>query len=242
MTLVIMHLVFFTALVPSSFFATFITTNFSFFRTRSWYKDFFIFFNLFATLHSLFLLTGVAAGYAIFTPMINYSWATLTCKLVIGLVATFLLAWSEEMIFRGTLYRYLSLSLSPFKSMLITSAIFALAHNLTAPWLLMATDYKLGLGLFLLGLLLNLIFVITNKLYCSMGAHAGLVFIKVCLRRAPIVTLLPLNMLPWWLHTDLRQSFFVHLIFFLCIITLCVHYKDRIFSSNHDAAKAPPKG
>lgn len=232
MTLVILHLIGLCMLMPSSFLKTFISTNTSFFRTRSWLKDFFVFFSLFALLHILFLLTGVATGYAVFNPTLSLSYTKLTSSLVIGFIATFLLAWSEEMIFRGTLYRYLSLNMPPFPSIIITSILFSLAHNLTAPWQLLTTDYQLGLGLFLLGLLLNLIFVITNKLYCSMGAHAGLVFIKVCLRRAPIITLLPLNNLPWWLAIDLRQSFFVHLIFILCSIALCIRYKKSIFTSH----------
>lgn len=232
MSLVILHLVYFCAIVSSSFFATFAATNLSFFRTRSWLKDYFIFFSLFAVLHMLFLLIGLASGYAVIGYCQQRSLVTLACSLLIGFVVTFLLAWSEEMIFRGTLYRYLSLSFPPFPSMLITSIFFALAHNLTNPWKLLTTDYKLGLGLFLLGFLLNIIFVVTQKLYCSMGAHAGLVFVKVCLRRAPIITLLTQTQLPWWLNIDLRQSFLIHGIFALCIIALCGCYRKTIFSSH----------
>lgn len=230
MSMALIHLIGFAMLVPRSFFASFAVINLGFFRYRSWIADFLLFFTLFSLLHASFLGTVVLAGYAFWQSIAQELSTKLAGALAVGFVATFFLAWSEEMIFRGTVYTYLSRSMTGFSSIIITSAAFALVHNLSAPWMLLSTDYKLGIGLFLLGCLLNIIFVITNKLYCSMGAHAGLVFIKVCLRRIPFIAILPQSQLPWWLHTDMRQSFLVHGIFILCITVMCFYYRKIIFT------------
>jgi len=49
-----------------------------------------------------------------------------------------------------------------------------------------------------------------------MGAHAGLVYIKVLLRRIPLITI-P-TAIPWWFSPDLRQSIIIHILFALAIV------------------------
>jgi hypothetical protein len=92
------------------------------------------------------------------------------------------------------------------------------AHNLTNHLALITTNWQLGLGLFLLGILLNLIFIDTQKLYAGMGLHAGIVFVKVILRRAPFLIFLPPNFIPFWIRKDLRMAPLTHFLFFVVIL------------------------
>jgi membrane protease YdiL (CAAX protease family) len=128
-----------------------------------------------------------------------------------------MLAWTEELIFRGTIFPYFEQFYSTIPSIVLTSLIFMLVHNLKNPLMLLSCDWKLGLGLFLLGVLLNQIFVITRKLYAGMGVHAGLVFVKVVLRRIPFLSSVP----------DLRQSYLVHILFLFTIVTLFFVYRKK---------------
>ena len=197
-------------------------TNFLFLKKTGWIKQFGLFFLFFSSLHVLFLLSLYFTGCLIYTPVqINYN-LSFAIKMLIGVIATFFLAWTEELIFRGTVYKFFVQALSPISSALFASLIFMLSHNLSNPLALMTSDWKLGLGLFLLGLLLNLIFILTGKLYTGMGAHAGLVFVKVFLRRVPFVAFLPATQLPFFIDKDLRQSLFVHLVFFFVNIILII--------------------
>jgi hypothetical protein len=63
-----------------------------------------------------------------------------------------------------------------------------------------------------------------------MGAHAGLVFVKVALRRAPLIIFS--QHLPWWVHSDLRQSVLVHAFFMIIIILLLILYRGILFGKN----------
>jgi hypothetical protein len=105
-----------------------------------------------------------------------------------------------------------------------------LCHDLTNPLNLITKDWKLGLGLFLLGMMLNIIFVITQKLYTGMGAHAGLVFVKVILRRARFLVFLPAAQLPCWVNPDLRQSVLIHIMFVAVNIGLIIRYRKIFFT------------
>jgi hypothetical protein len=102
-----------------------------------------------------------------------------------------------------------------------------LSHDLTCPLNLITSHWELGLGLFLLGFLLNILFIVFDKLSVSMGAHAGLVFVKVLLRRIPII-IWP-TVLPWWVDSDVRKSFFVHLVFVITLVILIYIKRKKIF-------------
>lgn len=215
-------------------------TNFAFFKNLKWLKSFCLYFLIFSTLHVLFLALLYLSGFVIYVPtclpvvalaktghpeLISGSIKpviSFALKMFIGIVATFFLAWTEELIFRGTVYKFFVQELSPVVSALLASLVFMLSHNLSNPLALVTSDWKLGAGLFLLGLLLNLIFILTGKLYTGMGVHAGLVFVKVFLRRVPFLVFLAPNTLPFFIDKDLRQSLIVHVAFILADIFLII--------------------
>ncbi|KKQ32379.1 MAG: hypothetical protein US49_C0009G0016 [candidate division TM6 bacterium GW2011_GWF2_37_49] len=211
-----------------SMLADFFQTNVNFFKNKKWIFSFLKMFAIFAFLHAAFLAVLVIAGYAsIVEVSVKFNFSLIS-KIFVGFVATFFLAWTEEMIFRGTVYKIFVQELNPLISALCASLIFTLAHNLTNPIALVTYDWKLGAGLFLLGLLLNLIFIITGKLYAGMGAHAGLVFVKVFLRRVPFLIFLSSAELPFFMDKDLRQSVLVHLVFVIVNLILIYKFKDKL--------------
>ena len=189
-------------------------------------KYFVGFFTLHVIAQAIFYLGGFAQYFE--------NWGTLSISLVLrilfGFFVAFLLAWSEELIFRGMLYNYFAQFYRALTGIFVTSLLFMLVHDLTNPLNLLTTDWRLGLGLFLLGIFLNLIFVITGKLYTGIGAHMGLVAVKVFLRRAPLVKFVPENYWPFWVHSDLRQSLLVHLVFIIAIIVLINMHKKKLVS------------
>lgn len=184
---------------------------------EKWLSSFSFLFIIFFCFHSLILLLFYGLGIIAYNPY----WGTITAgllgKTLFGLFVVFMLAWTEELIFRGTLFPYFEQYYATIPSLFLTSLIFMLVHNLRNPLALITTDWKLGLGLFLLGVLLNQVFAITRKLYTGMGIHAGLVFVKVIIRRAPFLTNVP----------DLRQSHLVHILFIGTILLLFIAKWDR---------------
>lgn len=195
------------------FFKLFWKYNFSFFKTLSWIKTFFLYFSIFASLHIFILATAFFAGSMVYNPNWGVVNISLIIKLVFAFITVFFLAWTEELIFRGAIFLYITQFSSQLTSAVITSIIFMLAHNLRNPLILITTKWKLGLGLFLLGLLLNLTFILTNKLYTGIGIHAGLVFIKVLLRRAPFLVFVSTSQISPLFNIDLRQAYLIHLFF-----------------------------
>lgn len=233
--LVVAQIMWLLAIAPQKLWKLFIQTNFSFLLSRTWVKPFLSFFVLFFIAHSLFLGSFLITGAAILNlsaclPLIKLS---LLFKIGFGFIATFFLAWTEELIFRGTVFPIINQQLSPIPSAIIASSIFMAAHDLSNPLNLVTVHWRLGLGLFLLGLFLNLIFIKTKKLYIGMGAHAGLVFVKVILRRFPLLTVAPLSLMPWWLDKDLRQAPLTHSILLTAIIAFLICYKKEFFNNNN---------
>lgn len=227
--LVLIHIFCLLFTAPKAVWRSFIQTNFSFFLSPSWLKDFFIYFSIFFSVHAVFLSTFFLTGAANLADTSSFSLNNCGLKLLFGFIVTFFLAWTEELIFRGTVFPLLSQNLSPLISAIISSLIFMAAHDLTNPLNLFTVKWKLGLGLFLLGLFLNLIFIQTKKLYAGMGIHAGLVYVKVFLRRIPLIAYGPIATMPWWLDKDLRQAPVFHAAFFVaCLALIYVHCKDKI--------------
>lgn len=226
-TLVIVHIFLLLAISAQSLWKNFLDRCIYFFYRESWAQQFFLYFAIFFGLHTAILAGVVLSGHAVYNPHeLLFTWGKIF-SLSFGFFVTFLLAWSEELIFRGTLYQYFAQFWAPMPSAFITSLIFSLVHDITNPLNLVTKNWKLGLGLFLLGFLLNLIFIVTQKLYTGMGIHAGLVYVKVVLRRLPLITYLPV--LPYWLDVDLRQSLLVHLLFVIVIGSIIVRYKTILF-------------
>ncbi|MBD3231877.1 CPBP family intramembrane metalloprotease [Candidatus Dependentiae bacterium] len=217
-------------ILPKSFFNDFIRINFSFFIQKSWIKDFFKYFSIFFSLHVLLLILFLMTPYVQFNYFWGYFDLNLILKLIWGFIVVFFLAWSEELIFRGTIYLYLARFFKPIAGILVTSIIFMFVHDLSRPVNLITENWHLGMGLFLLGVLLNIIFVITRKLYTGMGAHAGLVFVKVILRRIPIIMYLSASKLPFWIDKDLRMSPLVHLLFFALICIFFIKNRKKLIN------------
>ena len=225
-SIVILNVILLVALGSKEFFKKFWETNFYFFKNGKWLTSFLKFFSLFFALHVLTLSSFIYLGFANIT---GYSckW-TIVFSLLFGFVATFFLAWTEELIFRGTLYQMFAQQMSPLYASALASFIFMLAHDLSNPLNLITVNWRLGLGLFLLGWLLNIIFICTGKLYTGMGAHAGLVFVKVILRRIKIISFMPAAQLPFWVNADLRQSLPIHVSFALIIVILILLNKQKL--------------
>lgn len=216
--IVLIHILLLAAAKPHRWWQQFMHTNVYFLASTHFIKPFFSMFFLFFAGHTLLLLTLTTTPYATCSlPSLSLVLHKLP-NLLFGFVATFFLALTEEAIFRGTLIPLFSHAMSRLGGILLSALIFMLAHNLTAPWELVTTDWALGLGLFLLGTILAQLYTITDTLYMGMGAHAGLVFVKVFLRRIPCIAYT--QPLPWWLHPDLRQSPLVHGLFFVLICLL----------------------
>ena len=223
--MVLLHIILLLTTTSKKLLSSFLETNLYFIRQTTWIVPFFLYFFTFFSLHALLLVGLALPGMVLFHPEALKLIPSKLGNLGFGFIATFFLAWTEEAIFRGALFTILRQKLAPLASIIITSAIFSLAHDLTNPLSLVTTDWKLGLGLFLLGMFLNLLFFITGKLYIGMGAHAGLVFVKVLLRRIPLVSYPPL--LPWWFDIDLRQSLLTHGLFLVIIIYLLVAFRQK---------------
>jgi len=225
--MVILQIVLLLACLSQKLFDKFLEIVF-FFNEKAWLSKLSLYFALFLSAHMLFQITFFFFGYVHYNPNWGILNITLLSKLAFGILVTFFLAWTEEAIFRGMIYTYFNQFWNKIPSMLVTSLIFMFSHDLSNPLNLVTKNWKLGLGLFLLGLLLNLIFVTTGKLYTAMGAHMGLVAVKVLFRRAPFFIFATSKNLPLWLHSDLRQSLLVHLAFvFIIVIVLTQLYKNK---------------
>jgi membrane protease YdiL (CAAX protease family) len=217
-TMVIFQVVLLLSIQSKKFFNQFLKTNLYFFKDAKWLKTFFKYFVIFFFLHLLTFSTFYFAGYSFFVSTWGAWSFSLISRIGFGFFVAFLLAWTEELIFRGTLFPYFEQTFSQIGSVFITSFIFMIVHDLQQPWRLLTTNIKLGLGLFLLGLLLNLVFAVTRKLYVGMGIHAGIVAVKVFFRRVPCIKFVDSSLWSWWVHKDLRQSYLVHFLFLLSIL------------------------
>jgi membrane protease YdiL (CAAX protease family) len=232
--IVILHILMLLAFKSRKFVQRWIDTNIVFIR-KKWIKSFFLMFGIFFLLHSTII------GFFVFSYQVLYvssSWNHVSLSLLLdlgfGFVATFFLAWTEELIFRGTLYPYFAQNLSLPSSIMITSIVFMFAHNISSPFTLITTQWKLGVGFFLIGVLLNIIFAVTEKLYFCMGAHAGLVFVKVILRRIPFIAYPPENLWAWWFAKDLRESPLTHLLFIIVIMAIIIQHKNLLLSQHRN--------
>ena len=223
--LIIYQILLLLVLLPQKFFEKFLELNIYFFAQKGWLKKFLTYFAIFFSFHALLLFIFFMSNFVQYNPNWGTLSITLIYKILFGLFVVFMLAWTEELIFRGTIFLYFAQYLNPLPSLLLASTIFMFAHDLSNPLNLITKDWQLGLGLFLLGAMLNSILIATKKLYAGMGAHAGLVFVKVILRRMPLLTFLPASQLPFWVVKDLRISPLVHILFFAVILVILLKNK-----------------
>lgn len=120
---------------------------------------------------ALMLGIGLASGVYVIelTPHPAKFW-----RVVLGfLPAALLISVLEELIFRGFLLQQL-LSVSRPLAVILSSAIYAAVH-LRSSTLTLATWMELG-GLFLLGVVLSMSYLLTGRLYLSLGLHAALAY------------------------------------------------------------------
>jgi membrane protease YdiL (CAAX protease family) len=189
-------------------------------------KYFGIFFVLHALLLAVFYWCGVAQLHADVTCTLK-TWG----QLLFGFGATFMLAYTEEVMFRGTVFPYLVQFLRPIVAVFFTALAFMTVHFLPNPLGQVWRDPAIALGLFLLGFMLNLIFIAAETMYANIGAHAGLVFVKVILRKVRFLTIAAAPSLPWFLHHDLRQAPLIYLLFTCVIVGLVVWQHKKLFSN-----------
>jgi membrane protease YdiL (CAAX protease family) len=155
------------------------------------------------------------------------SFANFLGKMAVGIVAACALAMSEEFIFRGFVMRYLRWNTTPavtVGAVLASAFIFASAHNIADPlaWFT-AREFPLFVGLFLLGILLAVTYLVTGSLWCSIGLHAGLVVLGELFLRRDIIRI---DFSPWWMGgiEEIRMAPLVWLSF---AVTTIVHIATR---------------
>ena len=120
-----------------------------------------------AVLFGLYLASG--ACQVAMTPDRVKLWRT-----VLGFIpAAVLVSVLEEGVFRGFLLQHLLAFSKPW-ALLMSSALYAVVHLKTAPVTLIAW-LELG-GLFLLGILLAVTYLLTHRLYLAVGLHATLAY------------------------------------------------------------------
>lgn len=140
------------------------------------------------------------------------AWEAMTPRMVertfVALLVVLVLATAEELMFRVFLMRYLRWNTSAIVTIgavVFSSLVFAAAHNLENPleWF-SAEHFPLFFGLFLLGVLLCVTYLVTGSFWCAVAVHSGFLGSKVFLRRTE---LLDVQTGSWWLaNDDLRMS------------------------------------
>jgi hypothetical protein len=127
----------------------------------------------------------------------------------LSILLALIVAVSEELVFRGFVTSYLRWNTSQIVSVgaVASSALaYALAHNLSNPaaWLT-ADDFPLLVGLFSLGVLLAVSYLVSRSLWCPIGLHAALVAFDLAILQGDVISL---DLSPWWLGSggDIREA------------------------------------
>lgn len=198
---------------------------FGIFRSADSLSSFFTYFSFFALFHFCTILFFVYLGYARLLPISHQLTSSFFLKMVWGCIATFFLVWTEESIFRGALYLYFRRFHGSLTALLITSFCFMVAHSFVDPIIFFTQERSIALGLFLFGMMLNAIFLLTGSLAAGMGAHAGVVIVKVLQRKIEWVSFMPCIQSIWLVDGDLRQSLLAQLMFFFFFLIFFISYK-----------------
>ncbi|MBC2608220.1 CPBP family intramembrane glutamic endopeptidase [Pelagicoccus albus] len=146
-------------------------------------------------------------GFNTLTGAFEFTWNTesILSRLLDAAVASFLIGSLEEIVFRGLVFRMFYTALRPLTAVLLSSFFFAVLHFkapdftlgvitpsevgiaeaarialTTAVAVFTQFDLKYLMAIFLVGVVLHQVFLITNNLWSSIAIHAGWVFtIKV---------------------------------------------------------------
>ncbi len=171
----------------------------------------------------------VAAGYLVLAALGYVQWSQtawenlrgdVVQKSAIALLIVLVLATVEETIFRAFLLRYLRYNDTfwvTVGAVVVSSAIFSVSHlvALIDVWHLIGKASLLT-GLFLIGLLLGTVYVVTGSLACSIGVHCGLLGFKVILIRTDVINLVP----DWLVNDDIRRAPLAWLVLLLLTLAL----------------------
>ena len=187
-------------------------------------------------LSALLMSTGRAA---LVSDMASESLGPLLLAAVLSTAGATAVAIPEELLFRGFIVSYLRWSTSALVTIGAVSSsalLFAFAHNLTDPlaWFT-ADELPLFIGLFLLGVLLAVAYLVTKSLWCPIGLHAALVAFNSAILETKVLTI---DLSPWWLGAsdDVRQAPLVWLSF---IIASCLLIVSQRWLSRHLAIETP---
>ncbi|MHA1616619.1 MAG: lysostaphin resistance A-like protein [Candidatus Njordarchaeales archaeon] len=121
-------------------------------------------FLLSASMISLVIFILVIGGIA----TIHYTGSLEVLELLRYLILFLSIAFAEELIFRAYPLKVLTKSFSPIFSAIITGIIFSLMHSLNIGYNLIAL-----INLFLIGVFLALLFVLTRNIFLVAGFHMG---------------------------------------------------------------------
>ena len=147
------------------------------------------------------------------------AWEQVTSRTVertiVALLVVLVLAFTEEMMFRAFLMRYLRWNTSTavtVGAIVFSSLVFASVHNLHDPMSWFSEDgLRLFVGLFLLAVLLCTVYIVTGSIWCSIAVHLGLLGSKVILRRTEVLDVQTHSGLIS--HADIRMTPLAWLIF-----------------------------
>lgn len=137
-------------------------------------------------------LIAWALDFAHFSPE---AWQALNLNVAertaVALLVVFVLATTEELMFRVFIMRYLrtdTSALATIGAVVVSSLIFAAVHKPTdlLGWFT-AEEFPLFVGLFLLGVLLCTAYIATGSFWAGVAVHAGLLGSKVFLRRTGVL-------------------------------------------------------
>ena len=162
-------------------------------------------------------------------------------KSAIARLIVLVLASVEETIFRAFLLRYLRRNDTfwvTVGAVVVSSAIFSVSHlvALIDVWHLIGKASLLT-GLFLIGLLLGTVYVVTGSLACSIGVHCGLLGFKVILIRTDVINLVP----DWLVNDDIRRSPLAWLVFLAATLAI-VLWRRRLHEAFRVETAVCPDG
>jgi len=109
------------------------------------------------------------------------SWGNIATSILAMLIFFSLVSWQEELLIRGYWLQNLSSGLSTSLGVLLSSAVFALAH-----WFNPNLDWLGLLGIFLTGLFLAYGYLRTRQLWLPIGLHLGWNFFEGTLFGFPV--------------------------------------------------------
>ena len=168
------------------------------------------------------------------TPAQNFGLTPLLQLLIAWLIAI-VLAITEELIFRGFVFRYLRVSnkaASVARAIIFSALVFALSHRFRdlSAWLRLE-NLALLAALTVLGSVLALAYNYSRSLSCSIGIHAALVWAAIFYRKMPFYHL---PHPAWWAGTpaDPRTAPQTIMLFVLLLVLFWQmrHWLERKFA------------